>query len=137
MSEPERKGASSPAEEERPPARAWLIAGAAWAVPGLGHLLLGRWVRALLFAALVLGSVAIGCALDGPLYFFEDGFIGLLLTLASMGLGVPYFAILLSAYVGDAVSLGFEYGKAFVVTGGLMNLLVMLDAFDVACGRKE
>lgn len=136
MSTPERKG-ESPAEDERPPARAWIAAGAAWLIPGVGHLLLGRRLRALLFAVLVFGSLAIGLALDGPVFFFEDGVIGTLLTLASMGLGLPYFVLRLSAYHGDVVALGFEYGKAFVVTGGLMNLLLVLDAWDIACGRKE
>jgi hypothetical protein len=136
VSAPERKGASA-AETESVPQRAWLAAGAAWLVPGLGHLLLGRRARALLFAILVFGSLAIGIWLHGPLLFFEGGIIGTLVTLASMGVGLPYFALRLTDYQGEALAIGFEYGKAFIATAGLMNLLLVLDAWDIACGRKE
>jgi hypothetical protein len=136
LSAPERKAAPV-AEAERAPRRAWLAAGAAWLVPGLGHLLLGRRARALLFAVLVFGALAIGVALRGPLMFFEGGVIGKLVTLASMGVGLPYFVLRLGDYQGDVLAIGFEYGKAFVATAGLMNLLLVLDAWDIACGRKE
>ena len=136
LSAPERKGASV-AEAGSAPRRAWWTAGAAWLVPGLGHLLLGRRARALLFAVLVFGALAIGVALRGPLLFFEGGFIGKLVTLASMGVGLPYFVLRLSGYHGEALAIGFEYGKAFIATAGLMNLLLVLDAWDIASGRKE
>jgi len=29
-----------------------------------------------------------------------------------------------------------EYGTTFLLTAGLMNILLMLDAFDIAIGRK-
>ena len=31
---------------------------------------------------------------------------------------------------------GFEYGTAFLLTAALMNLLLILDAWDIARGRK-
>ena len=34
------------------------------------------------------------------------------------------------------VALTYEYGNAFLIVAGLMNMLVVLDAFDVAQGRK-
>jgi hypothetical protein len=30
----------------------------------------------------------------------------------------------------------YEYGNAFLIVAGLLNMLVLLDAFDVAEGRK-
>ncbi len=39
--------------EAETPHRAWLIGLAAWAVPGLGHLLQRRWARALLLGGAV------------------------------------------------------------------------------------
>ena len=114
MSAPERKAAPV-AEAERAPRRAWLVAGAAWLVPGLGHLLLGRRARALLFAVLVFGALAIGVALRGPLMFFEGGVIGKLVTLASMGVGLPYFVLRLGDYQGEAIgqSIGYELRLAY------------------------
>jgi len=35
------------------------------------------------------------------------------------------------------VGAGFEYGTAFLLTAGLMNLLLVMDAWDIARGRKE
>ena len=30
----------------------------------------------------------------------------------------------------------YEYGNTFLMTAGLLNFLVILDAFDIAMGRK-
>jgi hypothetical protein len=30
----------------------------------------------------------------------------------------------------------YEYGNAFVMTAGLLNFLVVIDAYDIALGRK-
>ncbi|MEA2417778.1 MAG: hypothetical protein QOI58_4435, partial [Thermoanaerobaculia bacterium] len=38
---------------------------------------------------------------------------------------------------GDVTSITFEHGTAFTITAGLMNLLLVVDAFDIAQGRKE
>ncbi len=135
MSVPERKSAAASGA----PNRAWIAAGAAWLVPGLGHLLVGRRARAVLFSALVLGTLATGLALDGNLYrVLPDQPLTLLGTFASMGIGAVYFVLrFLAGYQGDPVAASFEYGTAFVITAGLMNLLLVLDAWDIACGRKE
>jgi hypothetical protein len=37
---------------------------------------------------------------------------------------------------GDVRAVTYEYGNAFLVVAGLLNLLVMIDAYDVAVGRK-
>ena len=42
-----------------------------------------------------------------------------------------------AGYAGNIVASGFEYGSAFILTAGLMNLLLILDAWDLALGRKE
>ena len=38
---------------------------------------------------------------------------------------------------GDVTSSTFEHGTAFTITAGLMNLLLVLDVFDIAQERKE
>ena len=30
----------------------------------------------------------------------------------------------------------YEYGNAFLIVAGLLNMLVVIDAYDVALGRK-
>lgn len=122
-----------------PPGPAVAKTVAAWLVPGLGHLLLGRWVRALIFATLVFTAIAIGYNLDGKLCWFTRGEpLTNLCTVASMGMGGPYFV--LHSYLGfrgEPLAIGYEYGFAFLVTAGLMNLLLVLDVWDIAHDRKE
>ena len=116
-----------------------LAAFLAWLVPGAGHLMLRRAARAGLFFVVVLVSLAIGCSLHGNLYTPVAGQpLTYLATLGCMGLGLPYFILrYLVGYHGDVVSAGFEYGTAFVLTAGLMNLLLVLDAWDIASGKKD
>jgi hypothetical protein len=116
-----------------------LAAVLAWLVPGAGHLFLRRGRRALLFFVLVLVSLVIGCKLQGNLYTPVEGQpLTLLATLGSMGMGIPYFVLrYLLDYHGEVMASGYEYGTAFVLTAGLMNLLLVLDAWDIALGKKE
>jgi hypothetical protein len=60
------------------------------------------------------------------------GFIG---DLAS---GVLY---LLTVWLGysqpDVAGAVHDYGTKFLVTAGLLNILAMVDVFDIAVGRKD
>jgi len=40
------------------------------------------------------------------------------------------------AGAGRVVAITYEYGNAFVIVAGLLNMLVVLDAFDIGMGRK-
>ncbi|MCH9647972.1 MAG: hypothetical protein K0U98_07020 [Deltaproteobacteria bacterium] len=119
-------------------AQPWLPAVLALLVPGAGHLMLKRWPRGLLFSTLVFSFIFLGVELDGNLQTGFRGPLESLATLASMGIGVAYGILrFLLAYQGDLSAAGFEYGGTFLITAGLMNLLVTLDAWDIAHGRKE
>ena len=37
---------------------------------------------------------------------------------------------------GGVVAVTYEYGNAFLIVAGLLNMLVVLDAYDIAQGRK-
>jgi hypothetical protein len=37
---------------------------------------------------------------------------------------------------GSILAPTYEYGCAYLLTAGLMNLLLMLDAWDIAAGKK-
>jgi len=116
-----------------------LAAFLAWIVPGAGHLMLRKTRRAGLFFALVVVALWIGCHLHGNLYTPVAGQpLTFLATLGCMGLGIPYFVLrYFVGYHGDFVAAGFEYGTAFILTAGLMNLLLVLDAWDIALGKKD
>jgi hypothetical protein len=108
-------------------------------VPGAGHLYLGRVGRGLfLFAALVT-MFALGIAMDARLqmYLGFDDPLAFLRSLAQMAIGVPYvLARGLGFEAGDVKSITHEYGNTFTEVAGLLNVLVVLDAHDVAVGRK-
>jgi hypothetical protein len=117
----------------------WLAAALALLLPGLGHLYLGLTRRAALFSLLVLAAIVVGSYLQGNLYTPVPGRpLTLLATMGAMGMGLPYFLLLFGlGYSGVITAAGYEYGTAFLLSAGLMNLLLVLDAWDIASGRKE
>ncbi|MGH9340606.1 MAG: DUF6677 family protein [Acidobacteriota bacterium] len=118
--------------------KAALACLAAWLVPGGGHLLLHRWRRGLLFLAVVLLLFVLGLIQDGHLASLEPGFFGFLKFFANAAIGLPY---LLGNWLGwgggNIRAFGYEYGNTFLYTAGLLNMLLIVDAFDIALGRKE
>jgi hypothetical protein len=110
----------------------------AYLIPGAGHFYLGLRARAVAFFCVVLFLFVIGLSIDGRLYTLQQGnLLSFLATLGSMGAGVLYFIARATGPYGDVRSITFEYGTAFTLTAGLMNLLLVLDAYDIATGRKE
>jgi uncharacterized protein DUF6677 len=115
-----------------------LLCLASWAVPGAGHLWLGRRTKGLVFLAALPVMFAIGLAIHGRLFPFDlsDPLV-CLEAFAELAIGVPYLiASALGFGQGDVRAVTYEYGNAFLVVAGLLNLLVMIDAYDVAVGRK-
>jgi len=54
-----------------------------------------------------------------------------------MAIGLPYLAARGLGFDGDVRSVTFEYGNTFTAVAGLLNILVILDAYDTALGRKH
>ena len=131
--------AGSPASGETVLSKVFGTLVVAWLVPGAGHFVLGRRGRGVSFFLLVLVAVVTGFLLNGNLYrVLPDQPLTMLATLGSMGMGVPYFFLrFYLGYQGDLTSIGYEYGTAFLLTAGLMNLLLVMDVWDIARGRKE
>jgi TM2 domain-containing membrane protein YozV len=120
--------------------RTFLAVFLAYLVPGAGHLYLGRRARAITFFCIVVLMFVIGVAIDGDLYTLghsNGSILRLLAALGSIGAGVIYWIANGMGVHGDVTSITFEHGTAFTITAGLMNLLLMLDVFDIAQGRKE
>lgn len=115
-----------------------LLEVAAWAVPGAAHLWLGRRQKGLVFLIVLPLMFAIGLALDGRLFPFDlSQPLVALAAIADVGLGVPFVLAKMSGLgAGRVIAVTFEYGNAFLIVAGLLNFLVMLDAFDIALGRK-
>jgi len=81
---------------------------------------------------------AIGLAFKGRIFPFDfaDPLVALE-AMANLGIGLAYFvASPLGLGRGDVRAVSYEYGNTFLIVAGLLNLLVVIDAYDVALGRK-
>ena len=61
----------------------------------------------------------------------------MLASLGDMGAGALYFIAKATGPHGNISSITYEYGTTFVLTAGLMNLLLVLDCWDIARGKKS
>jgi hypothetical protein len=130
--------------DQAPSVGQWLPAVAvAWIIPGGGHFLLKRPGRGGLIAASVSAMFLLGLMMRGALFqpqgndlltmvIYYGGFIGDLMS------GLPYF---LTVWLGynqpDVAGHVHDYGTKFLVAAGLLNVLAMVDAFEIATGRKD
>ena len=111
---------------------------AAWVVPGAGHLWLGRRQKAIVFLLVLSLMFAIGLLLHGRIFPFEFSEpLVALAAVADLGVGAPWMiARAMDAGQGTVTAVTYEYGNSFLIVAGLLNFLVILDAFDIAMGRK-
>jgi hypothetical protein len=111
----------------------------AWAIPGLGHLYLGRRRSGAAYFLIVTLTFLMGLSFQGRLYSIEAGQpLTILATFAVYGAGLLNLAAraLSDNPAGTILAPTYEYGCAYLLTAGLMNLLLILDAHDIATGRK-
>ncbi|HEV2388121.1 MAG TPA: DUF6677 family protein [Candidatus Acidoferrales bacterium] len=112
-----------------------LIAG--WLVPGLGHVLKGRWGRGIVYFV-VVGALAVTGYLQRGYVFsphYSDAF-SLLGFLADAGAGVFYFAAKWIESAGPDISRAAgDYGTRFIAAAGVLNVLCAFDALAIA--RRE
>ena len=114
-----------------------LVAG--WLLPGGGHFLQGRWGR----GGLLLGSIGLlfifGLANEGS--FFEPARGNPVDTLGFLGnlcAGLFYFGAKFSGYTSTITAAPHaDYGSKFLIVAGLLNVLAILDAYDIAVGKKS
>jgi hypothetical protein len=131
---------------------------AAWVVPGLGHALLGKVRRAVVFFALIGGAFTLGLAHEGRLALrtADQPLLTSLQVIANLGVGPSDTIARIAVYgrpvyaVRDRVgsrsmellrarsrSQESNYGTAYLWTAGLMNLLLLFDVWDIGRGRKD
>lgn len=129
------------------PGSAWLIGLAAWFIPGIGHVLVGKWIRALLMGGTVWLCFFLALAMGGHMFDLSTGqgsstLLQVPPMIANLGTGSLYITswMLGSGFADDpeqAARATYEYGNTFLLIAGLLNYLTMLDAFDIAAGRKS
>lgn len=139
-----------------------LLAGLlAWLLPGAGHWFVGARRRAAAFFVIVGLTWGAGLAFDGNLAVVDKArapVLTRLQVLANLAVG-PVEPVVRYALYGALVyeappprsglpaaletrrQRSFErwsvYGSAYLLAAGLMNMLVILDAWDLAIGRKR
>jgi hypothetical protein len=108
-------------------------------VPGLGHALLRKWDRAIVFFGAISIMFALGLRLQAKLFSpdFTDLFSSLKFV-ADAGTGLMYwFCWLQGLGAGNAAAYSYDFGNLFIYAAGLLNMLVIVDSFDIALGRKQ
>jgi hypothetical protein len=98
----------------------------------------GRRQKGLIFLLALPAMFAIGLALEGRLapFNFSDPLVGLA-AIANVGMGLAYFiASALDLGKGIVTAASYEYGNTFLIVSGLLNALVVIDAYDIRLGRK-
>ena len=137
------------AEQQEPPSFLRLQQWAApvclaWLVPGGGHFYLKRWNHGALLLFAIAGMFILGLMMRGRM--FEPESDGLLFnTVVSYGgfigdiaNGALYF---LANWLGyqqpQLASAVADYGTKFLVCAGLLNILAIIDVYEIAIGEKS
>ena len=114
-----------------------------WLVPGGGHFLLKKNLRGAILAGTIVLMFVMGLAMRGSMFdpqtgdllttlIYVGGFLGNLAT------GVLYFLAKVFGYnQPDVAGHVFDYGTKFLVGAGLCNVLAVVDAYEIAIGKKE
>jgi hypothetical protein len=136
--------AANAAPAAKVPLTAWIgKVFLAWLVPGAGHFLLRRPIRGGLIALSVLAMFLMGLMMRGAMFepqtgdllttlIYYGGFVG---NLASGALYI--LATALGYNQPDVAGHVHDYGTKFLVAAGLLNVLAMVDTFEIATGKKS
>ena len=120
----------------------WIAGIAGLVVPGAGHAMAKRHGLAAVYFLCTLGLFCFGVVYGARLQFhigFDDP-LAVVRSTAQVVVGAPYFLARLLGLGQDPTLITrttFEYGSTFTEVAGLLNILVALDAFDIAAGRKK
>ena len=111
----------------------------AWFVPGLGHLLQKRIFRGVWFFTAIALLMLFGVLMQGKLYEYGQFHPLLLLGfLGNVGAGGFYLMVQLLGFGSGSIHAAtFHYGTTYMVTAGLLNYLIALNAYDLAKGKKK
>jgi hypothetical protein len=111
---------------------------AGWAVPGLGHLVLRRWSKAVVYFLCVGGLACAGLAMRGGVFGIgADDLFDRLGFFADLGAGVFYFlAHQIQAGGPDVAHATGDYGTRLFAAAGMLNLLTVLEAYDIGRGGE-
>jgi len=108
-------------------------------IPGLGHILMGRWIRGIMLALAIGLMFLFGLSMQGELYISDLSETPLRMFgfFADVGVGLMYWLAEHSRLgLGNMSARTYDYGTTYLWVCGLLNYLAIMDAFDIARGRK-
>lgn len=121
-----------------------VIGAISWIMPGAGHLVQGKIVRGVILMVVIWTMFVVAILSGGahyPGFDFKDGALLYLLNVFARfgnGLGAIVSFVLASKPAPQVAALAtFEYGGRFLEVAGLLNYLAVMDAVDIATGRKK
>lgn len=114
----------------------------AWLIPGAGHYYLKLRVHAAVLLVTIVGMFLTGILMQGRM--FEPSNSDLFTTVMTYGgyvadlcTGLLYFLTVGLGYHQETLpGAVHDYGTKFIVCAGLLNILAMVDAYEIASGRK-
>jgi len=122
----------------------WLPAVAvAWLIPGGGHMMLKKRGRAALLMASVTLMFLFGLFMRGSMFTPQNGDLLTILIncggfVGDLASGILY---LMATWLGysqpDVAGHVYDYGTKFLVSAGLLNVLAMVDVYEIAAGKKS
>jgi len=129
----------------------YLIFFLSWLLPGSGHLIQKKRLKAAVFFFGIILLLLFGIIMEGTFFLpytetsnafgqMQRQYHPLLVLgyLGDLGSGLFYFIVKLLGYSkGSIAAVTYQYGTAYMVTAGLLNYLIALSAFDIARGKKK
>lgn len=139
---PHRVAAHSTRESATPKSPAFgelfKLCVASWLVPGLGHWLLKRRWRAVVLFVAIIAMFVLGVLMKGQFYALASAsYLERLGYLAELCTGLAMPVTKFFGYGGgNPFFVSSDFGTAYLVSAGMLNVLAILDTYDIAIGRK-
>ena len=114
-----------------------------WLVPGGGHFLLKRTGRGGLILFSVVSMFLLGLMMRGAMFQPQSGDILTMIIycggfVGDIASGLLYMMATWFGYnQPDMAGHVHDYGTKFLVAAGLLNILGMVDAFEIATRKKD
>ncbi len=133
----------APAPNTQPAVSGIAAVALAFFIPGGGYFLLRRPVRGLLVAAAVVIMFLAGVMMRGAFFQPQGGdLLNIIIYcggfLAHVCTGALYFITVALGYSQpDIAGHVHDYGAKMLVGAGLLNILAMVDVWEIATGQKD
>jgi hypothetical protein len=115
----------------------------AFLFPGAGHLYLKKYVQAAVFFIVELTLLVSGWLMQGEMHSLfrenaKEGFLQLAAGIGNLAMGALHFVFHFAGLAqGNIEARTYEYGTTFIIIAALINMLVILNAYDIARGEKK